>query len=67
VRIKRSTTNVVTADQLKYAAWTVADAAPAGTSFVLRASLVRFDTEDNVPNARGFIYRKLEEAKAAIT
>jgi len=66
VRVNRSGSNAITADQLKYAAWTTADAHPSTTTFVLRARLVRFDTEDNVQDARGFIYRKLEGATASI-
>ena len=65
-KIYRSLTDVITGDQLKYSAWTAADAHPAGTTFVLRARLIEFDTQDSVADAVGFIYRAMQNATAAI-
>jgi len=68
--IKRSLTNsVLSAERLLYTAWTAAPAGsePATPTFVLRARLLQFDTENSVPGATGFLYAALSEAKASIS
>lgn len=47
-------------DQQIYGIWSGNnDAAPATANFVLRARLTRFDTENNQPLARGFVFHAL--------
>ncbi len=68
--IKRSLTgDVLSAERLLYAAWTAAPAGsePATPTFVIRARLIEFDTENSVPGATGFIHAALTNAKASIS
>ena len=68
--IKRSLTgDVLSAEKLVYTAWTAAPAGsePATPTFVIRARLIEFDTENSVPGATGFIYAALTDAKASIS
>ena len=69
-QIRRSLTgNVLSAERLLYTAWTAAPAGsePATPTFVIRARLLQFDTENSVPGAIGFIYAALSEATASIS
>ena len=68
--IKRSLTgDVLSAEKRLYNAWTAAPAGsePAAPTFVLRARLIEFDTENSVPGATGFLYAALTQAKASIS
>jgi hypothetical protein len=54
-RIRRTADGIV-ADRLLYGDWEAAtDAAPASANFALRARLIRFDTKNNAPMARGWL------------
>jgi predicted nucleotidyltransferase len=66
-RIKRGLNNVMTAEKLIQTAWTAATVAPATPSFLLRARIVQFDTENNVRGAKGYVFSALTEAKAEIS
>jgi hypothetical protein len=49
-------TPVITAETKLYRGpWAHSDTAPAGPGFALRARLARFDTEDSLPDPRGYI------------
>jgi hypothetical protein len=65
-QILRSSSNVMTALQLKQATWSAADAAPAAPSFVLRARLVNFDTQDPITAAVGYVWAHFAGASATI-
>jgi len=68
--IRRSLTgDVLSAERLLYTAWTAVPAGsePATPTFVIRARLLQFDTENSVTGATGFIYVTLTEAKASIS
>lgn len=65
-RIRRALTDEMSADKLLYSAWSAADAVPAAPAFVLRARLIEFDTENNVSDARGYVFRALSKAAAEI-
>ena len=54
--IKRSLDNVITAERLLYTTWQAAQVAPPGPSFVIRARIVQFDTENSVRGAKGFAH-----------
>jgi hypothetical protein len=64
--IKRSLDNVLTAERLLYATWQAASVAPASPSFVIRARLVQFDTENSVRGAKGYVFAAMTEAKAEV-
>lgn len=58
VRMRR-TTGGISLDRQIYAAWEGAnDHAPSSANFVLRARLVKFDTENSRPNARGWVFHE---------
>ena len=60
---------MLTAERLLYTAWTAAPAGsePATPTFVIRARLIEFDTENSVPGATGFLYAALTQATASIS
>lgn len=62
-QIIRSAT-AITANQMRYGAYSVADSAPPTANFVLRARLAEFDTKNNVPNATGWLYYALGDQTA---
>jgi hypothetical protein len=64
--IKRSLDNVLTAERLLYATWQAASVAPTSPSFVIRARLIQFDTENSVRGAKGFVFASMTEAKAEV-
>lgn len=66
--IKRSLTDVLSADALHYTTLTAApgSSVPASPNIILRARLIQFDTENSVSGAVGFVRYALTEAKAAI-
>ena len=59
VRVKRAA-GEFTADKMAYGTWEGNDAnAPASANFALRATLTKFDTENNITTATGFIASRL--------
>ncbi len=64
--IKRSLDNVLTVERLLYATWQAANVAPNSPSFVIRARLIQFDTENSVRGAKGFVFASMTEAKAEV-
>jgi hypothetical protein len=62
-RIRRSVEGM-SCDQMRYGNWSSGDSVPADANFVLRARLVEFDTENNTPNARGWVCYCLAAADA---
>ena len=67
--IKRSLDNVISAERQLYIAWSAcpANSVPQSPSFVLRARLIQFDTENSVRGAKGFVFAALTQAKAQIS
>jgi hypothetical protein len=60
-RIYRDT-SVLTCDKMKYGVWSGANsAAPDTANFALRARLINWDTENNDPNARGWVKYALKK------
>lgn len=53
-RVRRDSAGDLTAEKLLYGKWSSATA-PASARFALRARLVRWDTDNDVTNPRGFI------------
>lgn len=66
-RVLRSAANVMSAEQMKSAAWSVADSTPATPRFALRVRLIDFDTENSVTGATGYAWAGLTAATASIT
>ena len=64
--IKRSLDNVISAERLLYTTWQAAQVAPPGPSFVIRARLIQFDTENSVRGAKGYVLASMSQAKAEV-
>ncbi len=64
--IKRSLDNVMSAERLLYTTWQAAQVALPGPSFVIRARLVQFDTENSVRGAKGYVFASMSQAKAEV-
>ena len=64
--IKRSLDNVISAERLLYTTWHAAQVAPPGPSFVIRARLIQFDTENSVRGAKGYVLASMSQAKAEV-
>ncbi len=66
VAIVRAADGSITGNQLLYAAWLAAAAAPGSANFALRARLIQFDTENSIVNAKGTVSYRLSSATASI-
>ncbi len=64
--IKRSLDGVLTAERLLYTTWQAASVAPTSPSFVVRARVVQFDTENSVRGAKGYVFVAMTQAKAEV-
>ncbi len=65
--IRRDINGVLHSDRMSYGNWTAASVVPPSASFVIRARLVEFDTENSVKGAKGTVFFALTEAKADIS
>jgi len=58
---------VITGETKLYrGAWADTDTVPAGPGFALRARLARFDTEDSLPDPRGYVFLALNPNKKSL-
>lgn len=64
--IRRDNLGVLKADARYYQHWEGNATAPESANFALRARLIQFDTENSVPNERGFVFYDFHDAKASI-
>lgn len=65
--IIRSATNAMAANAIAYGAIAPAAVAPSSPNFVIRARLVDFDTENNVPDATGLVYYRFAKGTAGLS
>jgi hypothetical protein len=66
VRITRTGDALATQTKLYRGAWTTSANGPSAAGYAVRARLARFDTEDGLPDARGYIALALNPTKQSL-
>lgn len=65
--ISRDAEGAFAANRLLYGRWEAAAVVPPDPTFVVRARLIQFDTENSVTNARGFVFYEFTKAEVRIS
>jgi len=66
LRFTRGATGITAETKLYRSPWQASASAPAAAGFLIRARLIRFDTEDSLSDPRGYVYLNFNPTKQSL-